>query len=409
MRIHLKGEGEVIPDYALPDAGIEVDLKPLVVDLSNAGFDKRPYVAMGYNTYEVWCIGGAGGQGGGISDQAQFLVSRTRPKMSSSDWNLYLELMVIYAGELTPPYGPYGGTVAGTQAYYQSQFPNHDPYFVSTYRTPFLLENGSALGGGGGGGGLHTAAGFLDDLADITPVVVGQAGAQGVLGQSIVNGAWDPPRPNSDLIWSPANTRRKELENYFNNFQNKYPTPHPTFLPPQHGQDGGASTFGGTICRASGGKGGRASKVWTSGVLTKNGAGGAGGLGGQTVAGGGAAGSNTADPGEDGFWAEPIGEGGGGGRGGDLTVQGTDGGRGNYSFSDTSVFGLKEARSYFKTKSYTYDNVTGAITSVIETSTGQRSVPGGGGGANVLGRAKGGEGLASDPNGAVVIRLTKVE
>ena len=91
-----------------------------------------------------------------------------------------------------------------------------------------------SYGGAGGGGGLHRIAGLLTDLPDISEIVVGQAGTDGVSnnGHSLVHTyiGSDPP-----YAW----------------------TANPSYIAATDGQDGGASTFNDTTCRASGGKGGK--------------------------------------------------------------------------------------------------------------------------------------------------------
>jgi hypothetical protein len=91
-------------------------------------------------------------------------------------------------------------------------------------------------GGAGGGGGLHRVAGLLEDLPDSCPVVVGQAGEDGedfttLLPRELVN-----VDGSGDVIF-PVTT-----------------DPNPDYVDPPSGTDGGASSFNGTTCRASGGK-----------------------------------------------------------------------------------------------------------------------------------------------------------
>lgn len=175
------------------------------------------------------------------------------------------------------------------------------------------------LGGGGGGGGMQIVSGALADLDPAgEPVVVGVAGANGADGV-LASGSADPDRG-------------------------------------QPGADGGYSSFGGDICRASGGKGGERTylgvlpadlppeweydEVYPSwhftGYHIPGGRGGDGGKGGQTTAGGGGKGGSakyidtitgqfaspeprwaTIAP-EQGYWADGLGTGGGGGLGGTM-------------------------------------------------------------------------------------------
>lgn len=224
-----------------------------------------------------------------------------------------------------------------------------------------------SYGGAGGGGGVHRVAGLLSGLPASVPIVVGIGGSKG-----------------TDDSSNPALTT--------------------------HGLDGFASTFNGTMCRASGGQGGRRVQVnsQTSSSLAD---GGQGGLGGQSTAGGGAAGGTAGiptvtgpgtagTPGADGTWNGIIGAGGGGGAGGVAKYGGlmlnaaTAGGRGAYNASDLSAYAIGGSPST--------DPSTGAIT----------TVPGKGGGAkaSLLNNAptiygSGGEAGAGS-SGIVVIRLT---
>lgn len=388
MRVHFKGEGFPIPTVALPDPNVDTNFPPQTFLFEEDGtFHKADYVSLGYTHYEAWCIGAAGGRGGGKASQAQFATTQVRPAMSGSDWELYLEMQAIYASQLAPPFGPYGGTEAGMREYYESQFPNHDPFFVTTYQDPFLIENPSAKGGGGGGGGLHVVSGELADLPDISAVVVGQAGQDAGLGQDQVNGLWTPIPQAFDLLWPTEETRLKQLENYFTNYKNKYPLPHPGFLPPVSGADGGTSSFNGDLARASGGKGGDPAVSWPGGVKTHNALGREGGAGDRDAAGGGGAGSAASGvPGVDGTWDGTIGKGGGGGIGGTTVAPAktaSHGGRGSYSFADTSVHGPRQSRVGL--------------------------VPGGGGGATLEGSSHyGSKALKAKPNGVVFVRLVKV-
>src|SRR4051812_50062511 len=86
-------------------------------------------------------------------------------------------------------------------------------------------------------------------------------------------------------------------------------------LPPASGGSGGASSFGGNICQASGGVGGHPSVVWSGGLLYLDGAGGAGGIGGQVKPCGGGGGGTGPKGGGGGAGGGGI-WGGGGGRGG---------------------------------------------------------------------------------------------
>ena len=261
-------------------------------------------------------------------------------------------------------------------------------------------------GGGGGGGGLHRVVGLLSELPVICPVVVGQVGANGVDG----NGHW-PYNP----VGSPP-----------------YP-PNPSYIASQNGQDGGASTFNGDTCRASGGKGGSKTPIdmsygspyWEAEGMIPGGNGGEGGTGNRIIAGGGADGALSVlqfhvDPGGatvydganltpaiDGIWDGIIGEGGGGGRGGMyrnhnahagqpphpsqmITEDASSGGQGSFSFADTSVFGNRGNRS-------------------ADPYWGKPIVPGSGGGAKEGLLKYGSYATGFSPNGLVYIRITKIE
>ena len=184
-----------------------------------------------------------------------------------------------------------------------------------------------SFGGAGGGGGMQVVAGELEALPDSCAVV---SGAAGVAGADGVRG------------------------------YNKTSATYSKYTRGLAGGNGGASSFGGTICRASGGKGGQPSQIDDETPSNKNsvrevwdgtkwirdplpgGNGGQGGNGGTTTVGGGgdggivipgvrvpASGSHdntpsSRTPPEDGIWDGAVGEGGGGGTGG------TDAYRANY-------------------------------------------------------------------------------
>lgn len=397
--------GGVLPGEALPDAH-SGNTAALVLELETGDFHPEEYMSFGYTHFEAWCFGASGGYGGNETSVVLFDQSVVRPRMSTADWGRYLELMVIYAGELTPPYGPYGGTQAGVRAYYEGQFPNHDPFNVTTFSNPHLDDAVSAYGGGGGGGGLHIVAGLLVDLPQPTPVVVGQVGANGANGQGQVppSEIWTPIPQIMTEKWPTTETRRKVLDNYFNDYSYKYPLPHPSFTEgPLPGDDGGTSNFG-DVCRASGGTGGGQSIDWpSSDDKIPYGPGGDGGLGDQVVAGGGGVGdpANGGHDGSDGVLDSVllIGGGGGGGRGQTpgsyqwvMTDHGpslqlighrypTNGGKGSYSYADTSVYGPRGISN--------------------------GDLGGGGGGAHRSSLKFGSYSPGYSPNGAVILRIFK--
>lgn len=429
MRVLLNGAGDAIPLEALPDPGqAEGDF---VLELETGNFIPADFTALGFAYYEAWCIGGAGGRGGDPTPDVTFDSVQSQATMSSGDWDLWLELIrvenFIGTGEwdhlytVSANYPNAGGALISLTAVQMEQRRNPGHKLpVTTYSNPKLwTSDGPSLGAGGsgGGGGLHVVIGDLADLPASVPVVVGAAGVDAGWGQIRTHGAWTPehdPFPQlygsqfslTGLASGSPQRRYYELLNYFGPKRYKYPAPHPSFANPVVGGDGGASTFGGTLCRASGGKGGSPGRVWDhhdsskapgfQEIFSFNGAGGAGGLGNRTTAGGGAAGGNeTTVDGSDGIWDGVVGSGGGGGRGGssiagfaepfgpttpDVRKPG-NGGRGSYSFADTSVFGERQLKSKY---------------------------PGGGGGSAHLGNHKfGSNALGYLPKGAVLLRLTK--
>jgi hypothetical protein len=236
------------PDFVPPD--------PLVVILEDGDvFHKLDYLALGYNHFDVICIGGGGGRAGDV--------------------------------HLTAPTETAGAELTG-------------------YR-PNLAYNAVRhwWGSGGGGGGLHRVKGRLALLPSACDVVVGAAGADGADISVTVPWTWGsfgpPPPPGS-----------------------------------HDGLDGGFTSFGGTICRASGGKGGIAAR--TVGMSYINGGGGHGGEGGVVTPG---------DHIGQGTWDGIIGKGGAGGSAGNgwgpsfatgvggYTAGGASAGsKGNYSDAD---------------------------------------------------------------------------
>lgn len=230
-------------------AGSLVLPPPLIVRFDDSGeFVPADYIENGYTNFDVMCIGGGGGMGGGID----------------------------------------------------------------TANTGTLVRS---FGGAGGGGGLHRVQGLLSALPAECTVIVGAGGPVG-----------------DEHASNPALTT--------------------------DGIDGGSSSFNGTTCRASGGKGGK--RVQTNSLtLSTEADGGEGGIGDSTTPGGGAAGGQAGTPtstgpgtpgsaGADGSWNGVIGSGGGGGAGGvgkygsgGVTANAaTAGGRGSYNPGDTSVYGL---------------------------------------------------------------------
>ena len=239
---------------------------------------------------------------------------------------------------------------------------------INTQGTGTLIRS---FGGAGGGGGLHRVQGLLSALPASCPVIVGLAGGDG-----------------TDQTTDPSLTT--------------------------DGQDGGYSSFNDTTCQASGGRGGK--RVQSNSLTISTDAdGGQGGIGGRTLAGGGAIGGLAGTPtatgpgtpgtnGSDGTWNGAIGQGGGGGAGGVGKYGGegitcnaaTNGGKGSYNPGDLSVYGPGAET--------TDDSVTGS----------DDIQPGGAGGAKaspvnglpyIYGRSVGSNTIPSGP-GLVVIRLT---
>jgi hypothetical protein len=333
---------------------------PLVVVLNNGDvFRKADYLALGYNRFDVMCIGAAGGHAGTIK-------------------------------QIIPDSGPHSQN---------AQALDYDLYWNS-YRYIF--------GGAGGGGGVHRIKGRLALLPTNVPVVVGQPGADGAYSE--VNAPFHDWR-SGDGGYAAA---------------------------PQApaGADGGMSSFGGTICRASGGKGG----VSTDG--------GAGGIGNVDGAGGGptpaynagsfnpVTGQTTVGSMNPGKWDGKIGSGGAGGRGTMLLalkgeyarggaghaedVRGADGA---YLSTEPSVSGKGAAGVGF---GFDYTRITSEI---IYPTDGQNPYfsgynmlvgarydasyvnPGAGGGAkpfmlNGENKQYGSKAPGAEPNGLVIVRLS---
>jgi len=232
---------------------------------------------------------------------------------------------------------------------------------IDTANTGTLIKN---FGGAGGGGGFQRVRGLLSALPDSCAIVIGAGGTAGANHAS-----------------NPASTT--------------------------NGNDGGASTFNATTCRASGGKGGKRAQS-NSDTVTTQADGGDGGIGDRSIAGGGAIGGvagtpsatgpgTAGTPGTDGTIANDIGKGGGGGAGGVAKYGSggiscnlaTAGGRGAYNPGDTSVYGPGLPPSN--------DSVTGAVNVVPGKASGAKAAP--------LNQLPTVYGQSGDP-GVVVIRLT---
>lgn len=345
--IEFGGHGSPMPDIGIPDPHLSEHLPTQILELADGvPFQKTDWVALGYTHYEVWCVGAAGGWGGGIFEDVQWPTVGTVEHAPDDIWAARIAALAYYDTRLSPPknfysdyYTTIGSPVPLTLPYgylsmtypgmpgwsgsgytydlthYQSEEyynPNH-LMPVTTYFAPYFTQSPNAFGGAGGGGGLHVVSGRLADLPDSVEVVVGKVGADAATGQVKANGLWVPPLPPPDP-YDPNSA-----------WDTRYPSSLPSYAPPGPGGDGGASTFGGDICQASGGKGGHSAVAWIDGVLMVDGRGGDGGVGGQSEAGGGAAGGlseelvynqNLKRVGQDGTWDGTVGQGGGGGRGG---------------------------------------------------------------------------------------------
>lgn len=406
------GPEGVLPGEALPDAHSS-NTAALVLQLETGDFHPEEYMSFGYTHFEAWCIGASGGYGGNETSVIFFDQVVVRPRLSNADWARYIELGEIDADGsiIYSKWDPvrHEEVLITWREWIEIQFPNHDPFNVYTFSNPHLGPQVAAYGGGGGGGGLQVVGGLLADLPQPTPVVVGQVGANGANGQGHVapGEVWTPIPQYMTEKWPTTETRRKVLSNYFNEFMYKYPEPHGSFTTgPLPGEDGGASTFG-DVCRASGGKGGGKSIDWPGGVKKPYGPGGDGGLGDQAVAGGGGVGdpSDGGHNGADGVLDSVllIGGGGGGGRGntpGEYQYRSggglwggpswqligfrypTSGGKGSYSYADTSVYG---PGNYSDGK-----------------------LGGSGGGAHRSSLKFGSYSPGYSPNGAVILRIFKV-
>jgi hypothetical protein len=445
-RLSLAGYGTPIPAISLPDPNASGE-RPTIELLLEDGipFEKAPYVALGYTHYEVWCVGGAGGRGGDEANQVIFLTAHTNEPAPTDMWNLYLGDLAYWDSQLNPPKNFYtdaydsiysavplslpagylwrvqpgdpgwtGQYVYGVSHYQTVEFYNPGHILPrALFRDPFLYTSApGVVGGGGGGGGVQRGIGLLADIPDSVPVEVGAAGQDAPLGQTLVNGPWTPP---------PITYGRTPA---LRDWQYRYPDPHTSFLPPQPGEDGGLSSFG-ELVKASGGKGGNPSKKWNGSAFVFDGAGGDGGIGGQEEAGGGGLGSNGPVNGQDGSWDGVNGGGGGGGRGGipptaptfigSLPTGGspgippTDGGRGAFSYVDTSIFGARGVKGFWMNNQYQFDWATGDILSVTQIATSVKT-PGGGGGTRAQRKHKyGSRAPTYSPDGLVMIRLVKLD
>lgn len=476
-RIELDGEGTPIPKIALPPFGSESDLPPTTLTFTESiDFSVADYRALGFTHFEVWCVGASGGRGGdstyapvdgtpaGENLQFIYIVEEVMRPVPLSVWNLALEASSYddYAQQVNDYFNGFGTPPQLNKVYHPGDW--RHPLVVQSFGLPesfvgtwaqaenasnpsrlmrfgtvrqvLLQPSDSGMGGGGGGGGMHKVSGLLADLLPVEPIVVGEAGADAGYGQVRTPGVYVPTIAGAGFSYfagspvGPYAARQAELVTYFTNYLHSYPLPNASFLDPQPGEDGGASSFG-DVCQASGGEGGAPGRIWNGSKFILKGDGGDGGVGGRLLAGGGGAGSVVEGVnGSDGVWIPDtgIGGGGGGGKGGRAPTGGggfpfggqsvnhlaTAGGQGSYSFADTSVFGSRQFRqawAYIQPLRV-FDSVTGLQTGAFTLdprTSAELIIPGGGGGARPFPNMKyGGRGTGFSPNGVVVLRLTKI-
>lgn len=436
MRAWLKGLGPPIPLEALPDS-LASGLPQYYIFQDGETFVKADAIEEGYTHFEVWCFGAAGGEGGGLSNSIGFDETNVYRTMTNEEWNYHLEYLRVMdyftAGQVWDH--QYAGWSHPSQpnkflwTVVEMEIANNPTrqLKITTFTGAHWIKDHPSIywarddyidfwGGAGGGGGLHVISGPLVDIPDEVLVRVGNAGVNSEPGHSMLNGVWTPipeeitRRRVEDPNWIYYNPdyvavsrRERELSNYFSDLQYFYPEPRTSFNLAQPGGDGGSSSFG-DICLASGGKGGGPAITWPGGVKTATSYGGAGGIGDELVAGGGASGSTSfSSMGQDGTWNGVIGKGGGGGTGGGEfsgTKFATDGGRGSYSFADTSVYGHRQLKSA--------DGLNGRKTGLMYRG-------GGGGGARTSfilpGKVTrfGSHAVGYSPKGGVIIRVYKVD
>lgn len=427
MRIFLGGQGIPREEFALSGEAPEVSPEtPIVLILENGEvFHPEDYNTLGFTHFDAWVVGATGGRGGKTYTGVTFQVDETTEVMPSDLWDLFVlgrywqaisrQFYDAMPPVTTPPWHV-PVTYDAVRATAEAQNPSHT-FKVRTYHDPQLVvasnyssipgyntfynpstgqytyygvpDYSALLGGPPGGGGLQIVSGELADLPTDVDVVVGQVGADGAGGQNKVNGLWYPDPV--EIYWTYGALRGNwhpdvsgwKAEDNWGLFASIYPQrvavieglipwlvryPSPVGFPtPQPAYDGGYSAFG-DVAKASGGKGGGPSQVWDGSKFVNGGYGGAGGVGNSLVAGGGGAMS------KDGLWnpATKIGQGGGGG-----SPPGS-GGRGSWSYADTTVYGPGDSA-------------------------------GDGGGARIMRKYfHGSKVLKYNPNGAVILRIYRV-
>ena len=392
-QIEFGGQGGPIPNLALPDPNLSSDVpsQQLVLE-DGVPFEKGNWIGLGYTHYEVSCIGGAGG---------------------------------------------YGGGVRRALGYKQYSF---------------------SKGGGGGGGGLHRVSGLLSDLPESCPVVIGQAGEKGIDGngaqrelvrvdadglayvpyQYYPNPEFREPQPGQDGGTSSFNGDTCQASGGKGGGASPITRPveatwiggtgeyYSDTLPGGNGGQGGS---GGRILAGGGAEGAKTKYTWLPPLPQPPGY----PIGPPRLD------TVSLISAADGGWDGVIGKGGGGGRGGNYISKGglmysapamipifflilltgfplgfpmavaelgmfleslissTPGGRGSFSYTDTSVYGARGSQS-------------NEVIWTVDLSSGKMVIPGTGGGAR-LNKLSGFGSYATgfNPNGVVAIRLMKIE
>jgi hypothetical protein len=447
MRIRLGGLGIPIPGIALPDPNLSGERPTQEIIFADGDeFHKDTWISLGYTHYEVWCVGAAGGQGGGMAG-VQWDVTTEQLVTPLNVWNAWKDLWRYGA----PIYVSEAGRWMTQAEHMEYTNPAHLGW-VNTWHRSYLGIGGfegvlspEAIGGAGGGGGVHVVPGILADLPDVVPVTVGTSGSDGSFGQvetpeelTLEPHFW---ALRDHHFWGAEDSRYYDdpydmaLLQILNPWFERWPEPHNSLPPPGNGQDGGASSFG-DIAMASGGKGGGKCVSWVGEDRFLSGHGGDGGLGGRLIPGGGGLGSKNFANGLDGSWDGAIGGGGGGGRGGasgprprrimysvpralvhqltsdklwpdGVSIAGrkaTAGGRGSFSYADTSVYGQRQYPTTYGAVDANYAEYNWTSGELLNI------VPGGGGGVRaVRKRMVGSDAQSYSPDGLTLIRLIKIE